>query len=335
MWRLAGVMLVCIGAAGALAWAVFQPRADAADPEFTRDRIASAAAVHVTFEGQAGEGYQSRFELVHFNDGRWVMSNPYLVHQVMQVVYTGWGFLFRVAEGCYAATSDAAQLPLIPGVTVAPRLEHMTELERDGTSVAYQASPREGWALRVTEDLSTVGSTRTYRAHTAGTAPGALYGTYTVRAATDEEIGEALQLFRRRPSAGGNIVLRTRPVLAGVQGNVGAFTQVVVLKECPEANVPPPAARPPITGGPSVGSRSFRLVHEDGVFYLDGAVRIDASISASVEDILKAAKAAEPGPYPMKAGAVYAIGDGDGDSVRPAYLLVEILACGPNDVVRC
>ncbi|MEX0782829.1 MAG: hypothetical protein WD557_09280 [Dehalococcoidia bacterium] len=303
--RLHAVLLGVVLAALA-GWLLFWPREDHPDLVRARDSLVASDALVVRFDPGGVGGYR----FVSLKDEGWLWERtdadgePY----PDALVFNGDQHLLRVADSCYIPILDVRS-PLIPGITVVPRLSRQPDLDEQGEHYIYAVAP--GFAARsdypsslpdleVTEDLSTLRAEATILAST-GSDPGYIWrGSYSIARATPADIsGARAVLASARPSGYAEIVLRER-VFGNIIGNIiSEPSSVVVAEDCPDH---PARLWPGSRGGQAEGLRAtpapFDLSHGLTPVFRNSATT-SASVRGPVEYLTRAFADASFGDVPI------------------------------------
>lgn len=336
-------MRLHIGILGAVvvlfaAWLLFGPREKSPDLVRARDRLVASDAITVRFDPGGVGGYQ--FTSIKGEGWLWERTDASGKPYPDAIAFNGRDHLLRVAEGCYIQVKDFRP-PLIPGVTVSPRLARQPGLhERAGSNYVYAVSPsfsaRQDYpsslpALEITEDLSRLRADATVLAST-GSSPDYIWrGDYRINAATAADIARARGVLREaRPSDYAEIVLIDR-VIGNILGNVISDpSSVVIAQDCPES---PARLWPGSHGAQAEGLRAtplpFTVVPGDHPVFRD-AHATTMSIRAPSGFLNELFENAPYEDVPVSTAQTVIIHRGEADG-----LAVFILSCTAKPWFRC
>jgi len=238
-WQLA---IVAVLVAGGAAWFVFQPRSEAPDLLVARDRLVGGPAVVASFSPGGAEGY--RFTSIRGVGWVWVRTSGSDGTPLPDaIIFNGSQHLLRIADGCFIELGPVRE-PLVPGLTVAPKLTTMPALdERPGGEYAYSVDTRDfaragapAGAIRVVETLGALREGGSMSAST-GDPPGVVWpGNYVIDEATGPELESTLALIRgAKASDYAELLIHERVIGTIVLSNavLGPY-RIVIPEACPE-----------------------------------------------------------------------------------------------------
>lgn len=238
------VALLGVAIAGFAGWLALWPRADHPDLVRARDALVASDALVVDFDGNGVGGY--RFTWLKDRGWVWELTDARGTPYADALIYDGEQHLLRIGDGCHVPVFGV-RLPVVPGVTVAPRLARQAGVDEQGDIYTYSVGA--GFAVRpdyqpglaeleITEDFSTLRADGTVRAST-GSGPGYLWrGDYTIVRASEADVARAVDaLTDARASDYAEIVLRQQVFGNILWGGVSGPISVVVAEDCPDQPV--------------------------------------------------------------------------------------------------
>jgi hypothetical protein len=200
--------------------------------------------------------------------------------------------------------------PLIPGLTITPRLARQPDLDRqEGERYVYAVSPafaaRADYPstipdLEVTEDLSSLRASGVVKASTGIKAGYIWRGNYEISEATPGEVARARDVLSNAyPSDYAELIVRER-VVGNVVGSVLLeASSLVVAKDCPDS---PARLWAGSRGGQSEGLRTtpaqFQLTHGDTPVFRN-AFATSVSVRAPVDYLNDVFETASYGDVPV------------------------------------
>ena len=317
-------VLLGVAVAGFAGWLAFWPRQEHPDLVRARDALVASDALSVEFDPGGVGGY--RFVWLKGRGWVWERTDGSGEPYPDALVYNGQEHLLRIAAGCYVPMYDV-RMPVVPGLTVAPRLARHPGVSDEGESYSYTAAAsfavrpdyRHGLAdLEITEDLSLLRAQGVVRA-TTGSQPGYIWrGDYTIARASAAEIDRARAVLDEAVASDyAEVIVRQQLFGNVLWGGVSPPFSVVVAEACPD--------RPTQLGGAAWGGQAEGL----------RAIPVPYELTYGNEPVFRNATVmggppGSPGDVSVKTTEIIVLRSGPASGIR-----LQVVSCTSRPWFRC
>jgi hypothetical protein len=277
-----------------------------------RDDFFEREALAAEFTPAGGSEAHFKFISIRGVGWSWIWLGSYGDEVLTGVVGTSSESYLVVNNACYFPLYST-EVPIIPGLTQEGSLLAALPRLNDQGNYEYRLRVPGETEIMVEEDLR-VASRGQLTVRTAGTAPAAYAGTYTIREATATERESTLrQIAAARPSAFGVLELESRFLNESGGTSTVNRHRLLVPRDCSDRVFE--ITRPAIVQRPG---RTFLWpvppepqIVWDGEISVRGVRPLAIPFDARSEDVFRAARAAADDEVVLKPGRAYAMPRGE------------------------